>query len=58
MDEDLSIDNLYSVLRLFVKNLVDADQMSFITHKDNDEVEMFSTVDSVFKQYPLNQNVI
>lgn len=34
MDDKLSTEHLYSVLRSFMKNLVDADEISFICKKE------------------------
>lgn len=38
MDEKLTTEHLYNVLRIFMKNLIDADEISFI----NDS-EMFTS---------------
>lgn len=34
MDDKLSTEHLYRVLRAFMKNLVDADEISFLSNKE------------------------
>ena len=44
MDENLSVQNLFGVIDMFVKNLVDVDHFSFIFIKDG-FLEKYSSID-------------
>lgn len=51
MDANFSQENLFKVIKIFIKKLVDADEFSFISVKDN--IEFYSTSENSFSSQPL-----